>query len=169
METILKTREWMAIAAILSVMLVLTAFVAVKHRSAASSSLSVTPSYVKNRVEATVKGAVAHPGVYSLPKETTLRELLAVAELTAEADVRRFNLDKVVQQGRAIHIVSRPMITVHVMGAVQSSGEIRVPQGTRVEELVARVSLNEDADARVLKKKRKIKDGEVVNIPKRKR
>lgn len=164
----LETHEWMAVMAIIVVMLTLTVFAAFKNRGYNALPFSHTSAYTQNRVEATLKGAVVHPGTYSLPKTMTLKELLEIAELTEDADVRRFNLQRTVQQGRAIHVPSRPMITVHINGAV-APVSLKVPQGTRVEELIDLVVLDDDADARVLKKKRKIKDGEAIHISKRKR
>jgi hypothetical protein len=156
----------MAIVAIIVVMLLMTVFAAFKYNFHDSFALSSTFHYAQNRVEATVKGAVVHSGVYSLPKEMSLKELLEIAELTDEGDVRRFNLQRTVQQGRAINIPKRPMITLRLSGAIRSGEEVlTVPQGTKVEELINRIVLNEDADVRVLKKKRKIKEGESIYIP----
>lgn len=164
----LKIHEWMAITTIITVMCALTAFAVLRRSWNDSRAPSPMSAYAHNRIEVVVKGAVAHSGVYSLPKGMPMKELLEVAQLAPDADVRRFNLERVIQQGRVVNVPKRAMITVQVNGAVESAGEVTVPRGTTLEQLADKIALSEDADASSLRKKRKLKDGETITVKKKK-
>lgn len=58
----------------------------------------------RDSVEIVVKGAVEFPGLYRFPSHVSMREVLEVAQPLAEADLRRYQLDKLVKRGRVINV-----------------------------------------------------------------
>lgn len=116
-------------------------------------------------IEIFVKGAVAYPGSYRLPSEMTMQDVLALAQVEAGADLRRFNLNAAVRRGRIINVPARHMITVHLKGAVSKPGAVSMPKGAHLEELLNMVEFKPEADRQWLRKKRKLKADEIIDVP----
>lgn len=112
-----------------------------------------------------IKGAVANPGIFHMQSEIKLEDLLALAEVFPEADLHRFNLKSIVKKTRVIHIPLKKTINIHLKGAVKSEQTIKLPKGSKLENLVEFIELPPEADLKALKRKRRLKEGEVVYIP----
>lgn len=100
-KTSLSVPEWLAVAIIIAFMAIMSA---IALRPQPTYSLKHTPQ--ENLVDATIIGAVSHPGPYSLPKGSTVGDLLQMAEPLPEADLRRI---KPSTQLRRNHFVKVPV------------------------------------------------------------
>ncbi len=159
----LKVHEWLAVALLIGIIGTL-AIISAKGNAHTKPNFT---AYNKG-VEILVKGAVAYPGMYRLPSEVTMQELLAIVHVQPEADLRRLSMERLVKQGRVVNIPERSMITVHLQGAVKTPGPLRVPKGSRMEELLALPIFSENANTQGLRKKRKLKADEIIDIPNKK-
>lgn len=158
-----NVREWIAISCLIGILIAV--IVITQLSSVRGVSVSDQECAEKGDIEVIIKGAVAYQGVYRIPYQTPMQVALKAAQPLPQADLRRFKKDKSLMRGNVIHIPERQMVRVTVEGAVVSPGEILVPKGTRVADLENYIALTEQADKKVLQKKRFLKDREIVHIP----
>lgn len=159
----LKIHEWLAVSIFIGVICAVALLTSMVQLTENTSAV-----IQKEEIEIVVKGAVANPGVYRFPSEMRLKDILGIAQLLPNADLRRYNLDSQVSRGRVINVPARTMISVHVEGAVKEKATLTIPKGTRLEELADIIAFADDADTQALHKKRRLKDQEVVKVPVRK-
>jgi hypothetical protein len=58
-------------------------------------------------------------------------------------------------------------VSVWVCGAVKEAGEITLPAGSRISDLKGKVTLSEEADKSFFRRRRKLKNGEAIEVPKK--
>lgn len=161
----LKVHEWLAVAFVIGTIFglaCLTSFYGKKEPSRPNLALLEKA----NGFDVVLKGAVAYPGIYRFSSEITMKDLLILAGVRESADLRRFKPESVVKKTRIINVPERVMITVHLHGAIKSNCSLTIPKGSKVEDLIAIGKFSDQADLSVLKKKRRLKDSEVIFIPK---
>lgn len=157
----LKVHEWFAISTMVTIVIALALISSLYERQNKKTSFNIR----KDSLEILIKGAVTHPGVYHLPSPLPMKALLALAEPLPDANLRRYNMEKIVTKGRVLNIPERRFIHVHIEGAVKQPLDLKVPKGTRLEELIDKVELSENADKKALQRKRKLKPNETIVIP----
>jgi SLBB domain len=101
----LYVHEWIILSLLIALIFGLTFITALKQ---SLSTLAAPVREKKTAVEVFVKGAVEYPGIYTLPGNMTLKNLLILAEAHPEANLRRYNLENVVKNGRVLHIKLLP-------------------------------------------------------------
>jgi len=119
-------------------------------------------------VVATIEGAVAFPGSYELPFGSSVGDLLERASPDPDADLRRIRRSALLKQGKFLRVRKLPKITVYLKGAVTLEGPLELPKGTRLEELIELAPLTGNADKSFLKRRRKLKEGEIISVPEQK-
>lgn len=160
----LPAHEWLAIVFIISLMAVLC-LVAISYRESSLPEVTSEPHYVIDQeIEVFIEGAVENPGTYKVKRGALLQEVLILAKPTTNADLRRIKLQSKVRQGQSVKILTLPMITIHIEGAVNNPGSMTLPKGTRLCDLIEKISFQENADLKKLQKKRKLKDSEVIKV-----
>jgi len=155
----LKVHEWLAVATI-----IVTIFCLIAITSIAKTQTNGIPAFRNEGIEVLIKGAVDNPGIYRFNSEMTMHDILEIAKVQPEADLRRLSLDKPVNKSRSINIPMRAMITVQLKGAVKTPGNLRVPKGTKMEDLLNLVVFDEGANTQKLQKKRALKDNEIIDV-----
>lgn len=163
--SLLKVHEWLAIIAIVGVIAGLTCLTSFQDNAASRIAKATWPETSAKGFDVLIHGAVRYPGIYHVESSIKLQDLLALAEVHPEADLRRFRLDQLVKRGRTIRVPLRQMIKVHLKGAVDAEQTLTVPKGTKMEELMGLISYDKNADQQALKKKRRLKDNEVILVP----
>ena len=97
----LKIHEWIAIAVLIAILIVILCISLI-------SKINKPPTFARTEdvrsVEVFIKGAVAMPGIYRMPEELPLSELLLLAQVKPTADLRRYNMEKPVRKGRLLNI-----------------------------------------------------------------
>ncbi|MGZ6330633.1 MAG: SLBB domain-containing protein [Parachlamydiaceae bacterium] len=164
--THLTMSEWIAVIAILGFLACLTLFNLLERHEAASE-IAVGPGvYLKPQyMDVHIEGAVKKPGVYRVKASALMKDVIAIAEPTLEADLKRFRERAKVTQGQNIVVPAREMLTIHVSGAVQKEGDVIVPKGTRLQDLCRYLAFTDEADLNKVRSKRYLKAGETINIP----
>lgn len=161
----LRVHEWLAVMLIIGLLGFLTAisWLNQKYPSAVETG---TPHFIAaQEIEINLQGAVEHPGRRLVKKGTTVREALDQAGLNPDADLRRLKLDAKVRRNQNIKVPKLAMITVVLEGAVVQPGAVVMPKGSRLMDLIDKVALQESADVDKLRKKRRLKEGEVIVVP----
>lgn len=165
--TSLKVHEWLAIVVIIGIIAGLACLTSFYDKDEEIHADSAWAAQNHTGFEVHVKGAVDYPGTYHLPYNIKMRDLLALAGVSSNADLRRFNLDAALKKGRIINVPARAMIHVHLKGAVKADKMVVIPKGSKLEDLINLAEFSEDADYNALRKKRRLKEGEVVLVPSR--
>lgn len=164
----LKIREWVAVfilVGLISSLAIITTFKS-SQKSSHAESLSYREKMSMNHdFDVVVQGAVSTPGVYHLSSPLSMRDLLSIAQVNEDADLRRYNLDQMIQRGRVVNVPSKGVIAVHITGAVKNPGMIQIPKGSSMQDLLAVVELEDQADKKFLEKKRKLKPDETIHVP----
>jgi hypothetical protein len=165
MSAKLPFHEWCVIVLFCTILLVLAGLAFGRQNTSGSSShvLSDPPVTV---LEVKIQGAVAKPGIYRLPLDASVQELLDQAQLLPQADLSQIKWRRKLQQGQTVRILERLPIKIYVEGAVKQPGPMQILSGTRGQELADQLDVLPEADMRALRKKRQfLRDGETVIIP----
>jgi hypothetical protein len=115
-------------------------------------------------VEVYVMGAVELPGTYRMLRGETRGSVLTKARPLPTADLSRVKIMSKLKEGQLIEIPYITYITVFIKGEVEQEGALRVPKGTKLNQLEGRITLKPGADYKALMKKRVLKDGETIVV-----
>lgn len=160
--------EWMVVLGLVILMGTIT-FVSHAHWLTDQPVKYDTPHYLDDgKISVRVEGAVKSPGIYIVRKGSTVKDLIDIAKTADNADLNRMVLEKKVREGQTIKVLPKEYITIYLKGAVKLPGATIVPKGTTVEELIERLEWPVEADLGRIKKKKRLKEGETVNIPAKK-
>ena len=111
----------------------------------------------------TILGHVSKPGCFKVEKGTPLSEVIDQAKPKSYANLLRFSPTERVEIDRSYVIEKFEEISVFVEGACEPV-ELRVPPGTRLCDLKGLLQLKPNADLATFKKRRCLKDKEIVKI-----
>ncbi len=162
MSNQLHIREWIIVALFLGLLLGISAFALAKNCWNCQP-----PKVPHEKISVKVTGAVAKPGTYTVSKQGGVSALLSLAEplpnaiLTEKIKIQKQGSDSI------LHIPCEEYTLVELVGAVCKEGEYKLPKKTRICDLPKFVEFSPDVDPSFLKRKRLLKEGELLNIPKR--
>lgn len=159
----LPVREWLAVIAILSLMITLTLGITLSQNDHPLPLVSPPHYLIDPEIEVIVEGAVEREGVYRLPLGARLKDLLKQISVLQEADTGKLKLERKLKNGQVVKIPLKKMITVYLTGAVQKDS-LRLPKGARLQDLIGLAPFTSDADLSKLRRKRLLKEGETVHI-----
>lgn len=160
----LPIHEWVAVVTILGFMAILTGLTAFDS-SPSSPVITGVPHYLTDpNIEVYIQGAVERSGVYTVPRGALVSDLLELAKPEGDADLTKLKLQSKLRKGQLVKVPKLAMLTVYLEGAVETPGALKIPKGTRLEELPNLAKLTAEANLKPLQKKRRLKDGEVIHI-----
>lgn len=113
-------------------------------------------------VTITLSGAVQRPGAYTVESGTPLAQVLRKARPKTHANLQNYNLEEPLLTDTTLQIEERPIITVTIDGV-----EITLPAGSRICDLKGKISLEPDADPQFFRRKKQLRHGEKIEIPKK--
>ncbi len=113
-------------------------------------------------ISVTVEGAVESPGKYSILRGTTVAELLDKVVVLDGADYSKVRMESTLRDHQRIRIPFVDNVIVIVEGAVDKQGIVIVPRGTRLCDMWRYVKVSKNVDMEQLKRKRRVKDFEVI-------
>lgn len=160
----LPVHEWMAVVVILMLISGLSVLVIISGNSENTPAVSSPHYIVEQEIEISVEGAVEKSGTFHVNRGTTVSQVLQLAVPTSEADLRSIKQDKKVRKRQVIKVPRLIIITVRLEGAVEAPGPITFPKGTRLNELINKVKFKQGANIEKLRKKRLLKDGEIITV-----
>ena len=161
----LPLHEWLAVAAIMGFMVTLTVITAFKDNSAPYASLA-DPHYITDpNIEICMEGEIEHKGALRVKRGSTIREVIDIAKPTPDADLSKLKMTSKARKGQIVKVPKLVLFTIYLEGAVKQPGALKVPKGTRLEDLQTLVAFAPEAKIEVLQKKRRLKDGEIIRIP----
>jgi hypothetical protein len=116
-----------------------------------------------------ITGNVERPDAYEIASGTPRGEVLRLASPKRFADLRTVNVHLPVTQSMQLQIETLGTLQIQVTGAVQTPQMLEVDPGTRICHLKHKVVLADGADLTFFKKRRLLSDGDVVEIPVKKK
>jgi len=162
----LQTSEWVLVS---SLILLLVSLVTISrlHEHRIQSQLEDTVLRLEQTFSVTIKGEVANPGTFTAKEGRRLGDIVKKSRPKRFADIRALNLDSPIESSMEIEIALLKEIIVHIEGAVELPINLTLPAGARISDLKSKIHLREDADFKFLQRRRLLKDGETIVIPKK--
>ncbi len=168
MEQKLPPGEWLVIVAVVAVMALLTVVAFVSDRHMTDHNLDSPHHLISQEIDVFVEGAVEHPGAFTVKRGAVVQDVLDRAKLRPEANLSKLKMTAKLRNGQRVRVPAKEMITIILEGAVVHPGPHRVFKGMRWDQLSEVVELAADADVKFLKKKKRLKDQDVVHVKSRK-
>src|SRR5215211_359741 len=107
MKTKLPIHEWCIILLFCFILLALAGFAFIQPKSMGTSIAFVLPPEEATVLQVKIEGQVAKPGLYRLPLDATLKQLLEQAEPLPTADLSQLNWRRKLRDGQTLHIPER--------------------------------------------------------------
>lgn len=168
-STKLPLYEWVIVLLFCAILILLSFFALFRETPKREKTFQLTKDFIQQKIEITLQGAVANPGLYEFSPKSTVGDVLKIAQLHPIADTSQLHTRRQLIDGQVIRIPEKKWITIYVEGAVLEPGPLQIFSGTRCQELVGQLDFTPDADINNLKKMRRyLKEGEVVRVPKKK-
>ncbi len=165
MKKSLPSSEWLLVASLLMIMASLVVIAKVNAYRAASSITA--KDLQQEEIWVTIEGAVAKPGRYRALSGQTIGEVVRKARPNPFADLKKIPLKEIVEAPMQLQIEELSEVQVFIQGAVAEPVEIRVPARTRICDLKSKVSLTAEADKTFFRRRKMVKDGEILEVPKK--
>ncbi len=122
--------------------------------------------FVQKTISVTCIGACKQTDPIKLALGSQIQDLLCQLELAPEADTSKLVLTERLKDNQLIIIPKKGCITLNVSGAVKAPGLIYVPEGLHFNELLPYLTLSQDADIGVIRRRRRqLLEGETIHIP----
>jgi hypothetical protein len=157
-NTSLRLAEWLVV---FSVLLILIAFSLVAKIQAFRARIPLV--HERAQVEVTILGHVSKPGCYAVEWGSSLSEVLVKANPKLYANVQELPCHEQMVKNCTYTVEKLEALTVFVEGACESA-ELRVLVGSRVCDLRGLIQFHPNADLSLFKKKRYLKNKEIIKI-----
>lgn len=154
----LRTSEWLLTCSLLLILISLFAIAKIQ-----SSRFDGVPEMKTELVSVSVLGHVEKPGVYNVEVGALLSDVVKKSKPRRDADLR--GIAGRVEISQSVNVVELGSLKISLEGAVVVPGFLEVPLGSRVCDLKNLVALKDDVDKAFFKKRRLLRDGEVIKIP----
>jgi len=149
------------------VIVLLSMFLAITICTQWMADYSYSQAERKTAVHVTIAGAVDRPGFYTLSEGETIKDLLDKSGANRTANFRKIRLNSQLISGRHYQVPSCKMIEVKVEGELSNPGRFIIPKGSHVSDLVEELRMNESAEVTKEFLRKKLKNKQVVVIPKK--
>ena len=160
----LPFHEWLIILLLVCMMTILSVVTYIKEDTFTPLTESGHALF-SNEIRVYINGAVSKPGWHVLKKISTLKDLLVLAEPLPDADLTKFKVSARLKHEKHIYVPAIDKITIYLEGAVVNPGYLQIPKGTTTQELTQYVEFQKDANLKIIKQKRRLKDEELIYIP----
>ncbi|OGN55733.1 MAG: hypothetical protein A3D96_01440 [Chlamydiae bacterium RIFCSPHIGHO2_12_FULL_44_59] len=163
----LPRSEWWFIVGALIVMIALVGVAKVNlYRARSEIQLfEATP----DDILVTVNGEVFRPGEYKMESGTTLETVLKKARPKRFANLANLSLKEKIYESVCIEIPTLSQLQIQIGGEIREPVSMTVKVGARVCDLKSQVVFTEETDRKFFQKKRLLKDGDIIVVPKKKK
>ncbi len=164
----LYSHEWLTISGFT---LALLLFVALswQHENSEPKLAREAHHLVSPTITINIQGAVENPGIYHLPRGSTIKVALKKAKLSKEALTDKIKFHRKLKGGEVIQIPQKEYITINLTGAIEPPTAFTLLKGTKSEELWKQVKFKKNANIKKLPKKRKLLKNQTIHVPVKKR
>lgn len=165
MKYSLARSEWSFLAIFFLIMATFAILAKINVRRAADTLERLSPE--RAEILVTIEGAVKRPGTFVVKEGTPVNAILRKAQPKQYADLRKIPTKELIVRPSSWVIPELKEIHVFVEGAVLAPCELTMPLGSRVSDLKSKLLCTSDADKSFFKKKRLLKEGEKIEVPKK--
>lgn len=163
MKKSLRSSEWILVV---SLLIIMSSLVLIAKVNTARLDPIMDPKEIeKVEVLVTVEGAVSKPGEYLIESGSTVGEVLRKSRPKPWADLDKVNPSEIIEKPLNIKVDELTEITVYVKGAVAQPEEITLPAKSRICDLKSKVSLTKQADKSFFRRRRLLKNREIIDVP----
>lgn len=159
----LCVHEWTAIAVLCGLLLLFTGITFFSGESGLSDRIGPPHHIVDPEIAVFIEGEVEHPGHYRIKRGSTIHDLILLAIPSPDADLSHIKLENKLRKSHVVKIPSK-YVTVYLEGAVIVPGPVKLLKGARLQDLISMVQFQEGADIEKLRRKRRLKDKEVITV-----
>ncbi|PIS02605.1 MAG: hypothetical protein COT85_04800 [Chlamydiae bacterium CG10_big_fil_rev_8_21_14_0_10_42_34] len=165
MKKSLPSSEWILVLSLMVVMGALVFISKVNVYRYASSLIQVEES--QEMILVRISGAVTKPGEYLVPAGMRVVDVLKKSRPKPWADLAGVSPKELVESPLDIKVKELAEITVTVCGAVTKPQEITLSARSRLSDLKSKISFEKDADKSVFRRRRVLRNGEKIDVPKK--
>lgn len=159
MDKNLRSSEWVLV---LSFLLLFVSIVAISQFNR-QREFKNFPQHQK--ISVTISGAVSRPGTFLVLPGMTLEALLKKSRPKRFANLRDLDFKQRIEEPLKLHIEELKEIVVRIEGAAKPV-VLQLEPGTRICDLKSKVECFPEADRKFFKRRRMLRDGETLEIPK---
>ncbi|MEI6242740.1 MAG: hypothetical protein WCP39_04970 [Chlamydiota bacterium] len=163
----LSYSEWIVLGSFFALFVTL-AIIANVSSERARESIETYQKTESKKIFVHIAGAVECPGTYEMEGLEKLKIFVEKARPLPEADLTSLDLESRVEEAFSVFIPCKGWIQVRVKGAVKEAKTIRLRVQSKISDLLSYIECTEETDRRFFRKKKALKDGEEVEIPKKK-
>lgn len=164
MKKSLDTSDW---SLVISLFLIICSIVIVAKIKAIRATALVLDAELKPKsVVVRVEGAVKKPGEFHVAPGTLVQDVIKKAKPRRFADIQKLPLLAPIDGSMTICLEKMREISVRVCGEAEEV-QLRLPWGSRLSDLRSKLSLTKEADISFFKGRRLLKEGEVIEVPKK--
>lgn len=163
----LAAAEWLAVIVIMGFLTMLTVISLLAPSDADDLALGMPHHLKPQYYEVLIQGAVASPGSYQVPTDARVKDVVALADPLPEANIQALKATSKVRNGQVINVPIKEMLQIKISGAVAAgqSAKVKVPRGTRLNELGKYIAYDEEADIAKMDRKRYLRNSEEIDVP----
>lgn len=151
----------------------LLTFFAISHLRHRSTSLEIEKKIASLKAHplrakkcmVTIEGAVLNPGSFSVNAGISLAKILHKAKVLPHANLRHLDLQMPIQEDLFLFLEELDQIEVRVKGAVIQEEVLVLNPKATINDLKGKIALKPSADLRFFRKRKKIFDRSIVEIP----
>jgi hypothetical protein len=166
MKSSLGPSEW---PLVLSLLFIIAALIVVAKINAYRASAAIAERALdREEIVVKVTGAVIKPGEYRIEPGTELGVVLRKARPKINANLQGILMGEQIVEPREIYVEELSEIAVWVQGEVVEPVKIVMPADARISDLRSKISLTEEAEKTFFKSRKRLKNGEIIEVPKKK-
>ncbi len=160
----LKPSEWIFLLTVLSLIF---SIVWISKKTSFRSLSSVEQPRPVQKIQVEVVGCVRQSGPFEVLAGASQRSILRKAHPKPMADLSGIDLDAAIESSTRIHVPMLDRIEVAVEGCVEGKVYLQMPVGSRICDLSGSVVLSSEADPAFFKRRRLLKNHDIVRVPSR--
>lgn len=135
------------------------------HQHRKKLLISAVEESVECHIDIGIIGEVSRPGVYSVVPGTRIGDLIKKSRPKRYADLSFIDLDSPAVVACELIVPQLKELTVQIEGAVAEPLTLTMPIGSRISDLKSKIQSEKDADLGFFKRRRLLKNREIITIP----
>lgn len=164
MKKSLNVSEWVISGSLILILLSLL-LISHFHQHRKKLQISAIKESVESQIDIEISGEVSRPGVFSVVPGTRIGDLIKKSRPKRYADLSSIDLDSPALVACELIIPQLKELNVKIEGAVAVPIVLKMPIGSRISDLKSKIQSEQDADLGFFKRRRLLKNEEIITIP----
>lgn len=164
MKILLSAAEW-TLLSVFAIIMASLVFISKFNAIRAADAIGKIPEE-QIQILVTIDGAVKKPGQYLVAEGAPAIAAIRKAKPSPWADLKAFK--EPIMSPLHIHVPELKEIRVHVAGEITAPAELVLAVGSRICDLKSKIGFTSETDKTFFRRKRRLRDGEKIEVPKKK-